>query len=97
MKKITAIGIAVFCLVFIGITYWGMLEIEKGIENHYKGVVSRIQNQKDSVQHILDSVDAEAFRTTIDLGRYEVGFKIFAERNPKGAEQLATIISQETE
>lgn len=52
---------------------------------------------KDSIQHQLDSLDADILPTQIELGRYQVAFTIFAERNPKAAEQYAEIISSETE
>ena len=51
----------------------------------------------DSLQHLADSLHSELFPKEIELGRYEVAFKIFAERNPKAAEQYAEIISSETE
>lgn len=44
-----------------------------------------------------DSIYWEAFPREIELGRYQVAFEIFAERNPKAAEQYAEIISSETE
>lgn len=51
----------------------------------------------DSLQHQLDSLDAEIFPMEVELGRYQVAFTIFAERNPKAAEEYAEIISSETE
>lgn len=59
--------------------------------------VDSLVHLKDSIQHQLDSLDAEIFPTQIELGRYQVAFTIFAERNPKAAEQYAEIISSETE
>jgi hypothetical protein len=40
---------------------------------------------------------AELFPIQIELGRYQVAYEIFAERNPKAAEQYGDIISNETE
>lgn len=51
----------------------------------------------DSLILANDSLQAELFPIQIELGRYEVAFRIFAERNPKAAEQYAEIISSETE
>ena len=53
-------------------------------------VISTLQREKDSIYW-------EAFPREIELGRYQVAFEIFAERNPKAAEQYAEIISSETE
>lgn len=52
--------------------------------------ITRLQNQNDSLR-------SELFPIEIELGRYQVAFEIFSERNPKAAEQYGTIISQETE
>jgi hypothetical protein len=51
----------------------------------------------DSLRHLTDSLSMELFPKEIELGRYQVAFEIFAERNPKAAEQYAEIISSETE
>lgn len=51
----------------------------------------------DSLQNVIDSLHAENFPCQIELGRYEVAYKIFMERNPKAAQQYGTIISEETE
>ncbi len=53
--------------------------------------------QLESTTNRADSLEAEMFPVEIELGRYQVAFTIFAERNPKAAEQYATIISEETE
>lgn len=44
-----------------------------------------------------DSIYWELFPTQVELGRYQVAYEIFMERNPKAAEQYGTIISEETE
>tara|TARA_R110000868_G_scaffold279861_1_gene539951 strand:+ start:310 stop:624 length:315 start_codon:yes stop_codon:yes gene_type:complete len=51
----------------------------------------------DSLQHLADSLHWELLPTQIELGRHLVAFEIFAERNPKAADQYAEIISSETE
>ena len=59
--------------------------------------VDSLIHLKDSIQYQLDSLNTEIFPMEIELGRYQVAFTIFAERNPKAAEQYAEIISSETE
>ena len=51
----------------------------------------------DSLQKQIDSLHAENYPCQIELGRYQVAYEIFVERNPKAAEQYGTIISNETE
>jgi len=53
--------------------------------------------EKAKLEYERDSLQAELFVKSIELGRYEVAFNIFSERNPKGAEQYGDIISNETE
>lgn len=51
----------------------------------------------DSIQFIVDSLHNENYPCQIELGRYEVAYQIFMERNPRAAHQYGTIISEETE
>ena len=51
----------------------------------------------DSIQHVADSLHYELFPVQIELGRYQVAYDIFMERNPKAASQYGDIISNETE
>ena len=51
----------------------------------------------DSLQHVIDSLNAELFPVQIELGRYQVAYDIFMSRNPKAASQYGDIISNETE
>lgn len=55
------------------------------------------QQKVDSLTHVADSLHWELFPVQVELGRYEVAYRIFMERNPKAAEQYGTIISEETE
>jgi hypothetical protein len=59
--------------------------------------VDSLINVINILQHERDSIYDENFPCQIEKGRYEVAFQIFAERNPKAAEQFAEIISSETE
>lgn len=53
--------------------------------------------ERDSIQKASDSLYNENFPCQIELGRYQVAYEIFMERNPKAAKQYGTIISEETE
>jgi hypothetical protein len=54
-------------------------------------------NLVDSLQTRCDSLYWELFPVQVELGRYEVAYQIFMERNPKAAKQYGDIISNETE
>lgn len=51
----------------------------------------------DSLHHLTDSLHWELLPAQIELGRYQVAYEIFMERNPKAAKQYGDIISNETE
>ena len=51
----------------------------------------------DSLQNLVDSLDAENYPCQIELNRHKIAYEIFMERNPKAAQQYGTIISEETE
>jgi len=53
--------------------------------------------KSDSLQLKVDSLYAELYPSQIELSRYENAYRIFLERNPKGAEEYGNIISNETE
>jgi hypothetical protein len=53
--------------------------------------------QLKAANNRADSLEGELLPLQIELGRYEVAYQIFMERNPKAAEQYGTIISEETE
>jgi hypothetical protein len=55
------------------------------------------QQYIDSLQHVVDSLYWELLPTQIELGRYQVAYGMFKERNPKAAKQFDEIISSETE
>lgn len=55
------------------------------------------QQYIDSLQHVIDSLHWELLPTQIELGRYQVAYDMFKERNPKAAKQFDEIISTETE
>jgi len=51
----------------------------------------------DSLQNLVDSLDAENYPCQIELNRHKIAYEIFTKRNPKAAQQYGTIISEETE
>lgn len=92
-----AAWVVLFCISFILIFSFAFMDMENQITKTYQGVVSKVEKQRDSVQAVLDSVSDETFRMDIELNRYKIAYEIFSRRNPKGAEEYGTIISQETE
>jgi hypothetical protein len=59
--------------------------------------ISKLKLKVDSLQNLSDSIRMEIFPTEVELGRYQIGYEIFMERNPKAASQYSDIISNETE
>jgi hypothetical protein len=51
----------------------------------------------DSLQNRCDSLEAELWPASVELGRYQMAYEILLERNPKAAKQYGDIISNETE
>lgn len=72
------------------------LRSEKKIEVLGGGDIAKAQTI-DSLLHTIDSLHSELFPKEIELNRFQVAFELFAQRNPKAAEQYAQIISEETE
>ena len=59
--------------------------------------LSKLRAEVKVQQTRVDSVHNENFPCQIELGRYQVAYQIFMERNPKASQQYGTIISEETE
>lgn len=97
-QKQVASGAALFLLVICYMQHKQLnkLRQEPKIEVYTGGDIVKGQ-MIDSLQNRCDSLYNELFPTQIELGRYQVAFTIFAERNPKAAQQYGTIISEETE
>ena len=72
------------------------LESQEKIEVYIGGDIEKGQ-LIDSLQNVIDSLHTENYPCQIELGRYQVAYQIFMERNPKAAQQYGTIISEETE
>ena len=79
------------------ICYFQQKELAKLRSEKNQNISIEAQQKIDSLQNVVDSLDSELFPVRIELGRYEVAYRIFMERNPKAAEQYGTIISEETE
>lgn len=93
-KSLRAV-IVVFGLLLI----WSAVLLANKSEQYKRQeiIVKDLQKQVDSLQVRSDSLYDELFPIQVELGRYEVAYEIFMERNPKAAHQYGTIISEETE
>jgi hypothetical protein len=72
------------------------LRNEKKIEVVVGGDIQKAQTI-DSLQSKIDSLQSEIWPLKVEIGRYEIAYDIFMERNPKGAKQYGDIIANETE
>lgn len=96
-KLITGIGaLSVLTICYLQQKELTKLRQEPKIEVYTGGDIEK-GKIIDSLQNLVDSLHDEAFSKSIELGRYEVAYQIFMERNPKAAQQYGTIISEETE
>ena len=87
-----------FVIVSLGFL-WMLLKFSLNTEKSKKqdSVIHILQTKNDSLQKVCDSLHDENFSSQIELGRYQVAYQIFMERNPKAASQFGDIISNETE
>jgi len=81
-----ALILSMSCL-FVQVWFTSMSQMETKI---YK-------TKCDSLQHAVDSLQAENYPCQIELSRYQTAHQIFLKRDPKAAEDFGTIISNETE
>lgn len=66
----------------------------------YKSVDNFIQGgdiEKQMLINERDSLKSELFVTEVQLGRYEVAFEMFKEKNRTGAEEFELILTTQTE
>lgn len=75
-----------------------------GLISYQSVTLSQLKNQAiedrktiAELQYQVDSLNYEKFPLEVEVGRHEMAFYIFTRRNPKAAEQYATIFSEETE
>jgi len=96
-KAIVGTGaVAVLLICYFQQKELAKLRSEKKIEVLGGGDIQKAQTI-DSLQKVVDSLHAENFPCQIELGRYQVAYEIFMERNPKAAKEYGSIISEETE
>ena len=96
-KAIVGTGaVAVLTLCYFQQKELARLRSEQKIEVFSGGDITKAQTI-DSLQKRCDSLYWELFPVQVELGRYQVAYEIFMERNPKAAKQYGTIISEETE
>lgn len=88
MIKVLSTAIVVVMLILFAQVY--MTTEAKKETAYYKA-------KCDSLQRVSDSLYVELYPAQIQLGRFEVAYQIFLERNKKAAEEYGTIISEETE
>ena len=62
-----------------------------------KGYIPSGDIEKAELQNKIDSLNSEMFNIQNEVGRYEITYEIFKERNPKGAKEFDDILSHETE
>jgi hypothetical protein len=94
-EKKFRIAFVVICLSFL----WTLIRLELYREKNQdlKTQVTTLKSNIDSLQIVSDSLYSENFPCQIELGRYQVAYQIFMERNPRAASQYGDIISEETE
>jgi hypothetical protein len=96
-KAIVGTGaVAVLLICYFQQKELAKLRSEQKIEVLGGGDIAKAQTI-DSLQKVADSLHAEIFPCQVELGRYQIAYQIFMERNPKAAKQYGDIISEETE
>ena len=93
LRILVGIWVVLLFLCYVG-TMWNMSD---SIVREQKLEIQRLTSENDSLRIASDSLYSENFPCQVELGRYQVAYEIFMERNPKGAKQYGTIISEETE
>lgn len=91
----------IIVIIILGVTLVAQNRVIVDLRNEYEtglggGDILKVQTI-DSLQKRCDSLYDELFPTQIELGRHQVAYEIFLERNPKAAEQYDLILSTETE
>lgn len=93
LRILVVIWVVLLFLCYVG-AMWNMSD---SIVREQKLEIQRLTSENDSLRIASDSLYSENFPCQVELGRYQVAYEIFMERNPKGAKQYGTIISEETE
>lgn len=94
-EKSLRILIVVFALLFL---YTSVMWSNENINSKTQKIeIQKLTKEVDSLQVLNDSLNMELFPKEVELGRYQIAYEIFLERNPKAASQFGDIISNETE
>ena len=84
-----------FVIISLGFL-WTLLRLNTKTQE-FDSKIKKVEFQRDSLQHVCDSLYDENFPCQIELNRYQIAYRIFSRRDPQGAEIFGTIISNETE
>ena len=93
--KSLRISIVVISLLFIWVLVLFSNQTNENKKN--KVEIELLRQENDTLRIQKDSLYWELFPVQVELGRYQVAYEIFMERNPKAAKEYGTIISEETE
>lgn len=94
-NKSLRIVIVIWSLLLIFVSL--QLSKEKQSLQPLKNELAKTKKSLDSLKVVSDSLYYELFPIQVELGRYQIAYEIFMERNPKAASQYGDIISEETE
>jgi hypothetical protein len=95
-KEKKLMGVIVLLLLSL---IWSTVMLSNSVESMKEKdtQINQLTKQVDSLEVLSDSLKVELFPVEVQLGRYQVAYELFLERNPKAASQFGDIISDETE
>jgi hypothetical protein len=95
-KEKKMMGVIVLLLLSL---IWSTVMLSNSVEamKEKDTQINQLTKQVDSLEVLSDSLKVELFPVEVQLGRYQVAYELFLERNPKAASQFGDIISDETE
>ena len=95
-KEKKLMGVIVLLLLSL---IWSTVMLSNSVEamKEKDTQINQLTKQVDSLEVLSDSLKVELFPVEVQLGRYQVAYELFLERNPKAASQFGDIISDETE
>jgi hypothetical protein len=67
------------------------------VNKNYEFEINKLKDSIRILENKKDSLYAELYPCEIETNRFHIAFRILEERNPKAAEELGDIISDETE
>ena len=99
MDTMTEKSYKITIVISILMLCWSLIMYAKKTNEHdrQQTTINTLNKRVDSLYKINDSLHWELLPVEIELGRYQVAYGIFLERNPKAASQFGDIISNETE